>query len=166
MRFYLDCEFNGFGGKLISMALVPETDDKPLYMIFPYGRQGVWKDWVKESVIPILKADPLSKKYAQDVNGNHTTTIRDYFRSLTGNDLKEPVQIVADWPDDISYFCKALMAGPGMMPQMPPFSFIMDRFESWPEDGTIPIEGAVRHNALHDARVLKWAIQDNSVDNL
>jgi len=29
MRFFLDTEFNGFGGSLISMALVPENDSLP-----------------------------------------------------------------------------------------------------------------------------------------
>jgi hypothetical protein len=29
MRFFLDTEFNGFGGKLMSLALVPENNSKP-----------------------------------------------------------------------------------------------------------------------------------------
>ena len=33
MRYYLDCEFNGMGGELLSLALIPETDEaKPLYL--------------------------------------------------------------------------------------------------------------------------------------
>ena len=29
MRYYLDAEFNGFGGALISIGLAPENDSRP-----------------------------------------------------------------------------------------------------------------------------------------
>ena len=35
MRYFLDTEFNGFGGALISLALVPEIGDKDFYVSLP-----------------------------------------------------------------------------------------------------------------------------------
>ena len=35
MRYFLDTEFNGFGGCLISLALVPEDGDQDYYVVVP-----------------------------------------------------------------------------------------------------------------------------------
>ena len=52
MRYALDTEFNGFGGQLLSLALVRE-DDFSLYIT--YDRQGLLIDpWVQDNVIPIM----------------------------------------------------------------------------------------------------------------
>lgn len=37
MRIYVDCEFNGFGGELMSMALVAE-DGREWYNVLPLPR--------------------------------------------------------------------------------------------------------------------------------
>ena len=51
MRYFLDTEFNGFGGALLSLALVPE-DGQEFYVtlecddpVFP---------WVERNVVPYL----------------------------------------------------------------------------------------------------------------
>ena len=37
MRYFLDTEFNGFGGALLSFALVPEDGGEDYYCILPCG---------------------------------------------------------------------------------------------------------------------------------
>jgi hypothetical protein len=56
----------------------------------------------------------------------------------------QEITIVADWPDDIRYFCESLITGPGERISMP--SRI--KFEL---DLDIEYESRVPHNALHDA---------------
>ena len=35
MRYFLDTEFNGLGGELMSLALVPEHGDQEFYIVLP-----------------------------------------------------------------------------------------------------------------------------------
>lgn len=50
-RLYLDCEFNGFGGELISIALVDGSD-----LAFYGGalRLDPTNEWVRDNVLPVL----------------------------------------------------------------------------------------------------------------
>src|SRR5882762_8527398 len=57
-RYFLDTEFNEFGGSLISLALVG-ADGRELYVSTPCKKPSAW---VKKNVIPIIKcagADPI-----------------------------------------------------------------------------------------------------------
>lgn len=139
MRYFLDTEFNGFGGELISLALVGE-DGRELYLA-THCEKPV--EWVAENVIPIIRchgAEPF------DIGPNFFGRAIALF--LDG-DL-EPI-IVADWPDDIRYFCQALIVGPGQMVNIPgPIQFEVHRVESYPTTF-----GAIQHNALWDARALR-----------
>ena len=38
MRYFLDCEFDGFGGPLISLALVPEDGSEEFYAVLDTPR--------------------------------------------------------------------------------------------------------------------------------
>lgn len=59
INYYLDCEFNGFNGELISLALV--SKERPsFYKVLPLPE--VIDPWVKENVIPILIEKPLDTK--------------------------------------------------------------------------------------------------------
>lgn len=139
MRYFLDTEFNGFGGDLISLALVGE-DYRELY-VATACRHPV--EWVAKNVMPIVRchgAEPI------DINpwefGQEIAAFLD--------DDPRPV-IVADWPDDIRYFCAALIVGPGEMVNIPgPVQFQVHRVESYPNTF-----GAIQHNALWDARALR-----------
>ena len=69
MRYYLDCEYNGFGGDLISLALVPEDGGEEFYAVLAWT--GPPNDWVARNVIPYLnhvpeglKGPPLERKEA------------------------------------------------------------------------------------------------------
>ena len=59
MRYFLDVEFNGFGGDLISLALVPEDHTtEPFYEALPCADAV---PWVAGHVIPVLQRQPLPR---------------------------------------------------------------------------------------------------------
>lgn len=130
MKLFLDTEFNGFGGKLMSMALVPEDD-----WIGSWYCELVMTDqldpWVKENVVPHMILVP--------------STMAQFQASLSAYLLKfQEITIVADWPDDIRYFCESLITGPGERIMLP----TVIKFEL---DLNIEYESTVPHNALYDA---------------
>lgn len=134
MKLFLDTEFNGFGGKLISMALVPEDETLP-----EFYKELVMNDqldpWVRVNVVPHLILPRCSRHEFQQILANYLW------------DVKADV-IVADWPDDIRYFCESIITGPGMMIQ------IVDNIK-FELDFNIQYESLVPHNALHDARAIR-----------
>jgi hypothetical protein len=143
MRHFLDTEFNGFGGALISLALVPEFGDQEFYAVLPLEEPP--HPWVERHVMPYLgavppglSADPLPR----------TQAARDLAHYLRNDD--SPV-IVADWPDDIAYFCALLVTGPGEMVSTGALRFL---FIDSPGFSTAK-NSKVPHNALHDARALR-----------
>lgn len=140
MRYFLDTEFNEFGGDLISLALVNEAGDRELYVATHCEVPG---EWVKENVLPIVNckgAIPILIEPHQ-----FGSAIR-----LFLEDDKLP-SIIADWPDDIRYFCQAIITGPGEMVNIPRLQFQMLRIDAYPTE----LDGAVQHNALWDARALR-----------
>lgn len=127
-KIYIDTEFNGFQGELISMALVSENGQE-FYEVLEC------KDptpWVAENVMPHLEKEPVTK----DMFQSKLMMFLHWFEQLT---------IVADWPDDIKYFCESLITGPGESMYHPPIKFVLDKTLT-SEDSKVP------HNALHDAR--------------
>jgi hypothetical protein len=140
VRYFLDTEFNEFGGDLISLALISEAGDRELYVATDCDKPGAW---VKENVIPILGA-----------GDTHPIMIQpdDFGKAIAWflADDKLPT-IIADWPDDIRYFCQAVITGPGQMVNIPRLQFQMLRIDAYPTE----LPGAVQHNALWDARALR-----------
>lgn len=144
-RYFLDTEFNEFGGQLISLALVGE-DGREVYAATECEKPGAW---VSENVIPIIKcvgADPINVDPAE-----FGAVIQWFLR-----DDKTPT-IIADWPDDIRYFCQAVITGPGEMVNIPRLQFQMLRVDAYPTD----LPGAVQHNALWDARALRHVFKSS-----
>ncbi len=142
MRYYLDTEFNGFGGALLSLALVPE-DGQEFYVtlecddrIFP---------WVERNVVPYLDNVPVGLVSPRMTRREAADALAAYL----GTDPQP--ELVADWPEDITQFCSLLMIGPGQMVPVPPMTFRL-----LPLQGFSPAaNSAVPHNALHDARSLR-----------
>jgi hypothetical protein len=143
MRYYLDTEFNGFGGELISLALVPEHGDQEFYVVLPLPEP--LHPWVERNVIPYLNAVPpgLDATTRSRIEAAHEIAV--YLRPD-----EDPV-IVADWPDDIAYFCALLVTKAG---DMAPVGNLRLEFVSSPGFSTAAIS-KVPHNALHDARALR-----------
>jgi hypothetical protein len=134
MKLFLDTEFNGFGGRLISMALIPEdSTTREFYKELEMSEQ--LEPWVRDNVVPHLVLVPSSYNEFQQ-------SLAQYLREIG------ECTIIADWPDDIKYFCEALITGPG---EMISFKHTI-KFEL---DLNINYESLVPHNALHDARAIK-----------
>ena len=51
MRYFLDTEYNGWGGALLSLALVPD-DGEELYLTLDWD--GPLEEWVERHVVPYL----------------------------------------------------------------------------------------------------------------
>ena len=138
MRLWLDTEFNGFRGELISMALVAD-DGCSWYQVLPCDRPV---PWVARHVMPKLGRQPIHK-----VRGHAeqllSISLRRWLRQF------DRVHIVADWPEDIGHFCRSLIIGHGDRIETPPLSFeIRTDLPSTADTSHIP------HNALEDARAL------------
>jgi hypothetical protein len=143
MRYFLDCEYNGFGGALLSLALVPEDGGEELYLTF--ACPGPIEPWVERNVLPFIDHVPDSLKLPVMDREQSARAIAMYL----GDDF-EP-EILADWPTDIELFCGLLSFAPGLMVPVPDLRFRLLQLGAFS-----PAENsAVAHNALHDARALR-----------
>lgn len=130
MNLYIDTEFNGFGGELISMALVSECG-KEFYEVLPCDAPV---GWVAENVMPVLGKEPTRMEWLQ-------IHLQGWLRQFPA------IHIVADWPEDIQHFCQALITGPGMRLDTPPLTMEIRR--------DLDALSAIPHNALADARGIR-----------
>lgn len=139
MKFYIDTEFNGFGGKLMSMAIAPGNVNIP-----EFYREIIMTDqlnpWVAVNVVPHMFQEPVSYSEFQLALSKYLLDIEQYWY--------DEIVIVADWPDDIRHFCEALITGPGNRIMMP----TNIKFEL---DLNIEYTSEVAHNALWDARAIR-----------
>ncbi|MBX3593613.1 hypothetical protein [Sphingomonas sp.] len=135
MRYYLDVEFNGFGGPLIALALAPEDGGVPFYAAVPCDDPI---PWVAAHVIPVIGIAPVP----MPVLG---AMLAAYLR-----DDPHPV-LVADWPEDIAHAASALIAGPGRRHPIDRITFDLCD----PVGFDAARESAIPHNALEDAIALR-----------
>ncbi len=156
MRYFLDTEFNGFGGALLSLALVPEDGGEDFYVTLIC--HDPIEPWVDTHVMPYLDSVPqqhagLSVERPQAAKSLSSWLIREYeLQTLAAYPEQiEALEIVADWPEDIAQYCMLLLKGPGTMVDVPPLMF---RLIDIPGFSTAA-NSAVPHNALHDARSLR-----------
>lgn len=137
MRYYLDTEFNGFGGDLMSLALVPADDALPsFYRVVEWS--GVLDPWVRQHVLPLLCEGPRPRV--------------DVARELAAflGCAPSPV-IVADWPTDFEHVLSLLITGPGQMVGVPDFDMEYRRLAGF----NTAAHSRVPHNALADAIALR-----------
>ncbi len=145
-RFYIDCEFDGHNGPLLSMAIVRDDD----YSIHMRIAQEAKDPWVRKNVMPLMdqhKATQSGIVYINDVGG--------VIRAFIG-DCSCPV-IVADSPVDIGRFCRALSTGADgewASADYPAMRFEVHNVNCYPTD----LPGAVQHNAWWDAMALRRAL--------
>ena len=131
MDIYIDCEWNDFGGELISMALVPR-DGPEFYEVLPCPCP---QPWVEKNVIPILAKKPIDLI-------EFRVKLREYLKQF------QSIRILADWPEDIIHFCNMLIVGAGQRMGPGEITFVFDHNLS---SG----ESKVPHNALWDARAIR-----------
>ena len=145
MRYYLDCEFNGFGGSLISLALVRQ-DGRGRYYVFA---EHAPEEWVEQNVIPILW------NYPPGTDGQLLAKPED--RELAARDLAQFLKgdhdpiIISDWPADIRYLCELIEFPRGNCAPIAGLKFEWRRVDAYPTT----LEGAVQHNAWWDALALR-----------
>ena len=150
MRYYLDTEFDGHDGPLLSVGLVREDGDGI----------HIWSDvepmdpWVRENVLPLMRKHgaPRQAKVYHHLVG-------EVIMVFLGDD-PAPV-IVADSPVDIGRFCRAISTacdGGWQSVDFPRLTFEVHNVECYPT--TLP--GAVQHNAWWDAMALRHKLAPSS----
>jgi hypothetical protein len=168
-RYALDCEYNRVTDELVSMALVPidwPSKDIPESMtfyetVFDVQRLSLWAmggdninnadvlahmQWMEDNVYPVL--------------GKQGVTLQDLQERLEAFLLRNSVKaIYVDWPEDIAWFCRTMITGPGKRILVPPGELQFHYVPGLESRSEIP------HNALADAKGLvellheRWAAE-------
>lgn len=146
-RFYIDCEFDGHSGPLLSIALVREDG----IGIHIEADVAATDPWVLANVVPLLEqhdADDCTRVASDEVGG--------IIRWFIGK-CDHPI-IVADSPVDIGRFCRAISTGPDgewASADYPHMTFEVHNVDCYPTT----LEGAVQHNAWWDAMALRQLLK-------
>lgn len=145
-RFYIDCEFDGHNGPLLSIALV-EEDGRGIHIA---TTEEAKDPWVLANVVPLIDQHDcrMSVRCLPDEVG---AVIRTFI------DCDAPI-IVADSPVDIGRFCRAISTGTDgqwASADYPRMTFEVHNLDCYPTD----LPGAVQHNAWWDAMALRAAIR-------
>lgn len=141
MRYYLDTEFNGFGGDLLSVGIAAEGGED-YYVALPLPAEI--EPWVARHVVPYLYTVPRELDNRLD----RTAAAHDLARYFATD--SDPV-LIADWPEDIALVCRLLLIGTSDVVDMQRLGFEWRRTPGW----STARHSKVPHNALHDARALR-----------
>ena len=150
-RFYIDCEFDGHNGPLLSLAMIRDDGDS-----IHIKTDAVPKDpWVIDNVMPIMQQhNAIKSATGVPVNG-----VGEVIRAFIGK-CDCPI-IIADSPVDIGRFCRSLstsLAGEWASADYPAMRFEVHNVNCYP---TILVD-AVQHNAWWDARALRAILEKNN----
>lgn len=148
---FLDCEFNGHNGRLISMAMVSNLTGKEFYEVLHIPHDEYIHPWVITNVMPILNKPAISEE-------EFRSKFTDYMLKHSG----EPV--VADSPADFRYLLDYMHQIDEknryryLSIELIMMFVVPDRTKYWPHN---PQE----HNALSDAKTLlawyDWRIRES-----
>lgn len=143
-RFYIDCEFDGHNGPLLSIAIVGAAHDG---LHIETNFDEVTDPWVRDNVVPLMDSDWAPQSVVADLY-----EVGNLLRAYIG-DCQSPV-IIADSPVDIGRFCQALSTGEDgqwASADYPLMRFEVHNVDCYPTD----LPGAVQHNAWWDAMALR-----------
>lgn len=132
VTLFLDAEFNGFGGELISLGLVSDAGGEY------YGVRELpptLHSWVRANVVPVLGQESESDDALQG-------RLAVFLRAHRGE------AVIADWPEDLAKFLGFLTKGDRLVG--PPALDI----RLVPQQA---LYSEIPHNALSDARALMAA---------
>lgn len=133
MGIYIDCEYNGFRGQLISMALVNSLNSDEFYEVLEQPKDI--NPWVLENVIPFLNKKPITEE-------NFKLKLCAYLIKNASYQI-----IYADWPEDICHLCNYIFWPEGKRPELE----MVIRLIHTPGFNT------TKHNALEDAKdLMSW----------
>lgn len=162
-KFVVDCEYDDLTKTLISMAIVPlwppvsdlsyfeqqdQREGEFYEVIEPFPQQ--MSDWVRENVLPKLRKPGIDYRAFQAKLQNFLLT----------HGVEE---LHYDWCEDIAYFNRALITGPGERLQLP--ATVLTKQEGLVtklvhvHHTDIVFKGIDPHFALDDARMLAVAIK-------
>lgn len=153
MRYFLDTEFDGHDGPLLSLALVGDEDGDSIHI---RTMERAVDPWVIANVEPLM--DSHDAGMSADVPLNEVgVTIANFFSLMRD---AAPV-VIADSVVDIGRFCRALSTG--MDGRWSSVDYPIIRFEvhdvgAYPTD----IPGAVQHNAWWDAVALRHRLASHA----
>ena len=138
MKLFVDTEFNGHGGELISMAVVTD-DNRHWYQVRTIPIK--LHPWVAEHVIPLLGQKPIE-------DAMFRRSFHAFMRHMAG------ATVIADWPSDLMFFFDTLLdVVPGAA------LGVSLRAELVPDSDCHPV---TPHNALSDAYALRdWYMRVN-----
>jgi hypothetical protein len=143
MRYFLDTEYNGFGGALLSLALVPEDGSEEFYVTLECD--DPYDPWVERHVVPFLDMVPEALVSPRLARRSAAEALANWLAH------DEAPDIVADWPEDLAQLAMLVVVGPGMMLPLPPLSLHFVPLHGF----STAANSKVPHNALHDARALR-----------
>lgn len=143
MNMFIDCEYNGMGGQLISIALVPEDEQLEHFYRELVINEPV-ESWVSDNVLPLLNQSQFMQ-----VGGIYAPCSRASLQADLAMYLKQydSIHVIADWPDDIKYFCDLLITGPGTRIDTPRLTMEIRR--------DLDCVSEQPHNALADAIAIR-----------
>lgn len=152
MRYYLDTEFDGHGGPLLSLALVTEDGDG----IHIRTTNRATDPWVIANVEPLVDSHnaPWATQKLPDEVGQKV-------RQFIGADPSPT--IIADSPVDIGRFCQAISTGEDggwASADYPRMTFEVHNVDCYPTT----LAGAVQHNAWWDAMALRHLLVGRAKD--
>jgi hypothetical protein len=134
---YLDTEFNGFGGQLISLALVSPTGDD-FYAVCP--KPTLVHPWVAEHVMPHLRLQPITWHRFRN-------ELADYLRR------HNHAEVYADWPEDFVHLMQMICSEGGHAVNVQLSLHLIDT----PDLSPCFTGSMVRHNAHDDATaMMRW----------
>lgn len=145
-RFYVDCEFDGHNGPLLSIALVREDGNG----IHIRTTENACDPWILENVVPLMESHSAQHSAHIGLLG-----VGPLLMGFIG-ECKCPT-IIADSPVDIGRFCRALSTdhnGEWASTNYPGMRFEVHNIDCYPTN----LPGAVQHNAWWDAMALRAAI--------
>lgn len=147
MRYYIDTEFDGHNGPLLSFAIVNDAG----FGMHIRTTAEAHDPWVIENVV--------SKMDEHDADMQALVAVNEVGYSLRyyiGND--QSPTIIADSPVDIARFCQAISTdkdGGWASADYPRMTFEVHNVDCYPTT----LEGAVQHNAWWDAMALRALLQ-------
>jgi hypothetical protein len=145
-RYYIDCEFDGHNGALLSVAIV--RDDGLATSLHLTIRAIAYDSWVIKNVVPLLDSHDAT----MDAANVFPDAVGAFLRQFIGDD-PQPI-IVADSPVDIGRFCQAISTGGDggwASTSYERMTFIVENVDCYPTD----LPGAIQHNAWWDAMALR-----------
>lgn len=142
MRYYIDTEFNGTGGQLLSIALVRQ-DGAHFYEVL--HAHDLVVPWVKEHVVPHFGQEPVSRLQA-------VKNMQKFLRKA-----EAPPVFIADWPEDLVHFNTMLLRDHGRRNDPLQFACLLLHLPGFDTASA----SKVPHNALADARALADHVERN-----